>query len=160
MIAISASSLSLSFGDTVILRDITFAAQDGEHIGIVGTNGAGKTSLFRLLSGEYTPDAGTVSLRKGYTVGVLEQNADLTALPGNMTMEQYMITAFPALLALENRIPKFERVSLPVFGRAVFFVDDLDEVSPRRNRRRRTGIFAGFRQVEFNLHRYPFAIPA
>ena len=104
MIAISASSLSLSFGDTVILRDITFAAQDGEHIGIVGTNGAGKTSLFRLLSGEYTPDAGTVSLRKGYTVGVLEQNADLTALPGNMTMEQYMITAFPALLALEKEI--------------------------------------------------------
>ena len=52
MIAISASSLSLSFGDTVILKDITFAAQDGEHIGIVGTNGAGKTSLFRLLSGE------------------------------------------------------------------------------------------------------------
>ena len=104
MIAISASSLSLSFGDTVILKDITFAAQDGEHIGIVGTNGAGKTSLFRLLSGEYTPDSGTVSLQKGHTLGVLEQNADLTALPGNMTMEQYMITAFPALLALEEQI--------------------------------------------------------
>ncbi len=104
MIAISASSLSLSFGDTEILKDITFAAQDGEHIGIVGTNGAGKTSLFRLLSGVYTPDGGTVSIRKGYTVGVLEQNADLTALPGNMTMEQYMITAFPALLALEEQI--------------------------------------------------------
>ena len=104
MIAISASSLSLSFGDTVILKGITFAAQDGEHIGIVGTNGAGKTSLFRLLSGEYTPDSGTVSLQKGHTLGVLEQNADLTALPGNMTMEQYMITAFPALLALEEQI--------------------------------------------------------
>ena len=104
MIAISASSLSLSFGDTVILKDVTFAAQDGEHIGIVGTNGAGKTSLFRLLSGEYTPDDGTVSVRKGYTVGVLEQNADLTALPGGMTMEQYMITAFPSLLALEKEI--------------------------------------------------------
>ena len=104
MIAISASSLSLSFGDTVILKDITFAAQDGEHIGIVGTNGAGKTSLFRLLSGEYTPDSGTVSLQKGHTLGVLEQNADLTALPGSMTMEQYMITAFPALLDLEEQI--------------------------------------------------------
>ncbi len=104
MIAISASSLSLSFGDTQILKDVTFAAQDGEHIGIVGTNGAGKTSLFRLLSGEYTPDNGTVSIQKGHTLGVLEQNADLTALPGNMTMEQYMITAFPALLALEEQI--------------------------------------------------------
>ncbi len=104
MIAIQASSLSLSFGDTVILKDVTFAAQDGEHIGIVGTNGAGKTSLFRLLSGVYTPDSGTVSLQKGHTLGVLEQNADLTALPGDMTMEQYMITAFPALLALEEQI--------------------------------------------------------
>ena len=104
MIAISASSLSLSFGDTQILKDITFTAQDGEHIGIVGTNGAGKTSLFRLLTGEYAPDSGTVSVQKGHTVGMLEQNADLTALPGNMTMEQYMITAFPSLLALEEEI--------------------------------------------------------
>lgn len=108
MIALSASGLSLSFGAEVILKDISFAVNDGERVGIIGVNGAGKTSLFRIISGKYTADSGAVYIQKGHTVGMLEQNPDLTALPGGVTCLEYMYTAFPNLLTIEDEIKKLE----------------------------------------------------
>ena len=108
MIAISASEINLSFGTDVILKDISFAANDGDRVGIIGVNGAGKTSLFKIITGEYTPDSGAVYVQKGHTVGVLEQNADLSSLPADVTCLEYMFTAYPALLDLEKEIEKTE----------------------------------------------------
>ncbi len=108
MIAISASDLSLSFGADTILQNISFAVGDGERVGVIGVNGAGKTSLFRILTGIYEPDTGSVFLQKGHTIGMLEQNPDLSALPGETTCFDYMTSAFPALLALEEEIAKEE----------------------------------------------------
>lgn len=109
MIALSVSGLSLSFGADTILRDLSFSIQDGERVGIIGVNGAGKTSLLRLIAGEYEPSAGALFLQKGHTTGLLQQNADLCALPGEMTMADYMYTAFPALLALEAQIADVQK---------------------------------------------------
>jgi len=109
MIALSTSSLSLSFGTDVILNDVSFAVNDGDRVGIIGVNGAGKTSLFRLITGEYTPDSGAVYIQKGHTVGVLEQNPTLTSLPGEMSCLEYIYTAFPELLALEEEMKNTER---------------------------------------------------
>ncbi len=108
MIALSTSGLSLSFGAEDILKDISFAVNDGDRVGIIGVNGAGKTSLFRLITGSYSPDGGAVYIQKGHTVGILEQNPDLTALPGEVTAHEYMYTAFPELIALEGEIEKVE----------------------------------------------------
>lgn len=108
MIALSASEINLSFGTDVILKDISFAANDGDRVGIIGVNGAGKTSLFKIITGEYTPDSGAIYIQKGHTVGVLEQNADLSSLPGEMSCLEYMYTAYPALLSLEKEIAKTE----------------------------------------------------
>ena len=108
MIAISASEINLSFGTDIILKDITFSANDGDRVGIIGVNGAGKTSLFRIITGEYTPDSGAIYIQKGHTVGVLEQNADLSALPADVTCLEYMYTAYPSLLSLEKEITKTE----------------------------------------------------
>ncbi len=108
MIALSASGLSLSFGAEVILKDISFAVNNGERVGIIGVNGAGKTSLFRLITGKYSPDSGAVYIQKGHTVGILEQNPDLTALPGDVTCLEYMYTAFGRLLELEGEIARIE----------------------------------------------------
>ena len=52
MIALSASDINLSFGTDVILQDISFAINDGDRLGIIGVNGAGKTSLFKIITGE------------------------------------------------------------------------------------------------------------
>ncbi|MCQ2414155.1 MAG: ATP-binding cassette domain-containing protein [Clostridia bacterium] len=108
MIALSCSDLSLSFGTDVILKDVSFSVNDGDKVGIIGVNGAGKTSLFRLITGKYTPDSGAVFIQKGHTVGILEQNPDLSLLPGDVTVIDYMYTAFPKLLDLEMQIALLE----------------------------------------------------
>ncbi len=108
MISISAEDLSLSFGTVSVLDGISFSANEGDKIGVIGVNGAGKTSLFRLLTGAYSPDRGNVYLQKGFRVGMLEQNPDLSALPKNLSMLEYTYTAFQNLLAAEARIADLE----------------------------------------------------
>ncbi len=104
MIALSTSSLCLSFGTEVVLNDVSFAVNDGDRVGIIGVNGAGKTSLFRLITGEYSPDSGAVYIQKGHTVGILEQNPDLTALPSDVSCLEYIYTAFPHLILMEEEM--------------------------------------------------------
>ncbi len=108
MIALSVSGLSLSFGADDILKDVSFAVNDGERVGIIGVNGAGKSSLFKLICGEYEPTGGAIYIQKGHTVGMLSQNPDLTALPPYLTMLEYMYTAFDELISLENKISAVE----------------------------------------------------
>ena len=108
MIALSTQNVCLAYGTDVILKDISFAVNDGDRVGVIGVNGAGKTSLFRIISGQIEADSGVVYIQKGHTVGILEQNPDLTALPGEVTCLEYMYTAFPALLALERSITHTE----------------------------------------------------
>ncbi|MBR4769774.1 MAG: ABC-F family ATP-binding cassette domain-containing protein, partial [Clostridia bacterium] len=74
MTVLSVSGLTLSFGATPILENVTFGINEGDRVGVIGVNGAGKTSLFRLLTGEYTPDRGSVTVLRGRTVGMLVQN--------------------------------------------------------------------------------------
>lgn len=108
MIALSVSGVSLSFGADVILKDISFSVNDTDRVGIIGVNGAGKTSLFRIITGEYTADEGAVYIQKGHTVGCLAQNPDLSLLPRDMLCIDYMYTAFPELLSLEEKISELE----------------------------------------------------
>ncbi len=75
MIAISCDGLKLSFGTDVILDDVSFSLNEGEKLGIVGVNGAGKSSLLKLITGEYRADEGNVYLASDKTVGVLSQTA-------------------------------------------------------------------------------------
>jgi ATP-binding cassette subfamily F protein 3 len=132
MIALSASGISLSFGADTVLSDVTFAVNDGDKVGIIGVNGAGKTSLFKIISGTHTPDGGAVYIQKGHTVGVLEQNPDLTALPAEFTALEYMYTAFPELLALEGDIKRIEERLLSAEGEeAVRLVSTLTELNRR-----------------------------
>ena len=108
MIALSTQDVCLAYGTDVILKDISFAVNDGDRVGIIGVNGAGKTSLFRIIAGVSEADSGAVYVQKGHTVGMLEQNPDLTALPGEVTCLEYMYTAFPELIELEKAITRTE----------------------------------------------------
>ena len=116
MIALSASEINLSFGTDVILKDISFAINDGDRLGVIGVNGAGKTSLFKIITGEYSPDSGAIYIQKGHTVGVLEQNAKLSSLPSDMSCIEYMYTAYPALLSLEKEISATEELLTKASG--------------------------------------------
>ena len=108
MIALSASDITVAFGTDVILKNVTFSVNDGDRVGIIGVNGAGKTTLFRVITGEYTPESGAVYVQKGHTVGILEQNPNLSSLPGDLTCLEYMYGAFPRLIELEGEIARVE----------------------------------------------------
>ena len=127
MIALSASDINLSFGTDIILKDISFAVNDGDRVGIIGVNGAGKTSLFKIITGEYSPDSGAVYIQKGHTVGVLEQNAKLSSLPGDMSCIEYMYTAYPTLLSLEKEISATEAALAKATG------DEIMQLTARLN---------------------------
>lgn len=72
------NNLSLSFSDQQILDDISFNIHSGERIGLVGRNGSGKTSIFKLITGELHPDEGRISIPKNYTIGYLKQHLTFT----------------------------------------------------------------------------------
>ncbi len=72
------NNLSLSFVDQQILDDISFNIHSGERIGLVGRNGSGKTTIFKLITGELHPDEGRIVIPKNYTVGYLKQHLTFT----------------------------------------------------------------------------------
>ena len=75
MTVISVSDLSLSFGTTVILDKISFALNENDKLGVIGVNGCGKSSLFKLITGEYEPNDGSVFIAKDKTVAILKQDS-------------------------------------------------------------------------------------
>ena len=74
MIAINCEDVSLSFGATDVLKNVSFAINEGEKLGIIGVNGAGKSSLFSIITGAYEPTGGAVYIAKGHSIGLLSQN--------------------------------------------------------------------------------------
>lgn len=75
---IQVDNLSLAYNGEFLFDDASFSIQPGERLAFVGRNGAGKSSLFRLLTGKEAPDSGTITKRKGYTIGTLNQHIVFT----------------------------------------------------------------------------------
>ena len=108
MIAISVNDLSLSFGTTPILDKVSFALEESDKLGIIGVNGCGKSTLFRLILGEIEPTAGEIYFSKGKTVGILTQDGAFRCDNEGQTVLERMYEAFPALLAAERRLAELE----------------------------------------------------
>lgn len=104
MIILNASELSLHFGATTILENISFSINEGDKLGIVGVNGAGKTSLFKIITGEYTPDTGSVFISKDKNIGILYQNAGAEYELAEESMLEHMFLAYPNLMKMEKRL--------------------------------------------------------
>ena len=75
---IIASNIEKSFGPQVLFDGVSFLINPGERIGLVGKNGTGKSTLFRMILGNEKQDAGTLSTPKGYRIGALEQHIHFT----------------------------------------------------------------------------------
>ena len=111
MIVIGSDNLSLSFGTKKILEQVTFALDEQDKLGIVGVNGCGKSTLFRLILGELEPDEGCVYLSKEKTVGILRQDdafEQFEGREGEATCLEVMYRAFPELLEMEARLSMLE----------------------------------------------------
>ena len=108
MIIFGANDVSLSFGTTPILEKVSFALEETDKLGIIGVNGCGKSSLFRLITGEYEPTEGSFYFSKGKTLGILTQEGAFDCNNESETVLTRMYNAFPHLLSAEKRLAELE----------------------------------------------------
>jgi ATP-binding cassette subfamily F protein 3 len=99
-------NVSLSFPDKNVLEDVSLTIYPGDRISLVGENGVGKTSLFRILEGRLAPDSGEGDLTRGVRIGYLEQDfAGMEETAGRTCME-VALEPFRSLIELEDRIER------------------------------------------------------
>ena len=75
---ISVANLTKSYGNQVLFEGANFKVNPRERVGLVGRNGHGKTTLFRLMEGEEHPDGGTISVPKYHRIGYVRQHLKFT----------------------------------------------------------------------------------
>lgn len=101
MSILNVENLSHGFGDRAIFQNVSFRLLKGEHIGLVGANGEGKSTFLNIVTGKLMPDEGKVEWSKNVRVGYLDQHTVLT--PG-MTIRDVLKSAFLHLFELENKM--------------------------------------------------------
>src|SRR6266567_4271323 len=95
-------NVTFEFGARAIVEEATWHIQPGERIGLIGYNGTGKSTLLKLLVGEYQPSSGSVERSRDTTIGYLHQ--DLLSFDTNDSILQVALSAFERVLQLEKEI--------------------------------------------------------
>ena len=98
-------NINKSFGEHLIVQDGSFHIEDREKAALVGINGAGKSTIFKMIMGEEPSDGGEVILAKGKTIGYLAQHQNLSL--GNTVYEE-LKTAKSQLIEMEQQIRSIE----------------------------------------------------
>lgn len=101
MSVLTVEKVSHGFGGRQILEDASFRLNKGEHVGLVGANGEGKTTFLNIITGNLMPDAGTVSWCNHITTGYLDQRSTLTA---GKTIREVLQEAFSYYFDLEQEM--------------------------------------------------------
>lgn len=99
---IGLQNVTFEFGARVIVEDATWHIQPGDRIGLVGYNGTGKSTLLKVLVGEYTPSRGSVEKSRDTTIGYLHQ--DLLSFDTNDNITEVALGAFERIMELEKEI--------------------------------------------------------
>lgn len=101
MSILNVEHLTHGFGDRAIFNDVSFRLLKGEHIGLIGANGEGKSTFMNIITGKLMPDEGKIEWAKNVRTGYLDQHTVLTA---GMTIRQVLASAFDFLYELESRM--------------------------------------------------------
>lgn len=100
MSVVSVQNLTLSFGENTLFKGVSFDIYEKDKVGFVGANGAGKTSLFKVLKGEYLPDSGGCFIGKNVKIGYMEQHT----CSNNKTVYDELISVFNDLIKMEKQL--------------------------------------------------------
>ena len=98
--------LSVSFNGDYLFESVTFRLGAGDRVGLVGKNGAGKSTMLKILSSEFEPDSGTIASDKEIKLGFLKQDIDF--VKGRTVLEE-AYQAFSDILLVENEINKINK---------------------------------------------------
>lgn len=101
MSILNVEHLSHGFGDRAIFDDVSFRLLKGEHIGLIGANGEGKSTFMSVITDKLMPDAGKIEWAKNVRVGYLDQH---TVLEKGQTIEDVLKSAFEFLIVKEQRL--------------------------------------------------------
>ena len=101
MTLLSVSNVGVSFGATELFKNITFTVAQGERWGIIGRNGAGKTSIFKVITGDLRPTVGSVARKPGLCHALLDQHR---AFEGATTVWEAGAAAWREVIDLEKHI--------------------------------------------------------
>lgn len=101
MSILNVEHLTHGFGDRAIFNDVSFRLLKGEHIGLIGANGEGKSTFMNIITGKLMPDEGKVEWAKNVRVGYLDQHTVLTA---GQTVRDVLSSAFDFLYDMENQM--------------------------------------------------------
>lgn len=101
MSILNVEHLTHGFGDRAIFEDVSFRLLKGEHIGLIGANGEGKSTFMNIITGKLQPDEGKIEWAKNVRVGYLDQH---TALSKGQTIEDVLKSAFDFLYDMENQM--------------------------------------------------------
>lgn len=101
MSILNVENLSHGFGDRTIFANVSFRLLKGEHIGLVGANGEGKSTFMNIITDKLMPDEGRIEWAKNVRVGYLDQH---TVLEKGMTVKNVLASAFDFLYGLESRM--------------------------------------------------------
>ena len=100
MAVVSVQNLTLSFGEQTLFSDVSFDIYEKEKVGFVGANGVGKTSLFKIIKGDYLADSGACFIGKNVKVGYMEQHT----CSDNRTVYDELISVFDDLIKMEKEL--------------------------------------------------------
>ena len=106
MAVLSVHNLTKSFGDRCLFERLSFDVAEHDRIGLIGSNGCGKTTLFRLLTGAESPDSGDVLPARGIRIGYLEQHT----LSDDVTVSEALESVFEPLRRTERELERINRL--------------------------------------------------
>ena len=107
MIEIALREVEKYYGSNQVLKGVSFEVKTGDRLGLLGKNGAGKTTVFRVITGIDSCDAGVVSIRKGAHIGMLDQFFEFTA---SWTVSNVLYSAYDDLMKIRQRLTQLERL--------------------------------------------------
>ncbi len=102
---LSCQDINIAFGTNVVLEKVSFLIEEKEKAAIIGVNGAGKTTMFKILMGELHQDSGTISLAKDASLGYMAQIVDFSK---DDCIYDEMLKVFSKIINLESKMREFE----------------------------------------------------
>ena len=106
MVVVNIDSISKSFGTHEVLKDFSMSVNKGEKVALIGANGSGKTTIFKIINGDENYQQGNMSLKNGISIGLLDQEPDFNS---NNTIYKELLTVFNDLIALEEKLKNYEK---------------------------------------------------
>lgn len=101
MSLLEVTGLTHSFGENYLFKNADFTLNKGEHIGIVGQNGAGKSTFIKICTEQLIPDSGRIVWQPNTKIGYLDQYAQIEK---SVAMREFLQSAFSGLYEIENRM--------------------------------------------------------